>query len=173
MPTLLEKIVNAARVRDVTDLIQTVSNERRIAWKPVGDNDNNLATINLGSDPGAGVIERITNAFDAVLEMEWNQRGQPSHLMSPRSAVAQFFGIRDGKLANVENLEDPDIVSLVERVSVSLRDSERPDRPTVDVRDRGVGLKAEEFAGTILSLNRSRKLRRLFLAGAYGQGGST
>lgn len=173
MPSLLDLILKAARVRDVTDLIQSISEDRRLAWKPVGDNDNNLATINLGSDPGAGVIERITNAFDAVLELEWNQRGQPSHLMSPRSAVAQFFGIRDGKLANVENLEDPDIVALTERVSVSLRDSERPDRPTVDVRDRGVGLKAEEFASTILSLNRSRKLRRLFLAGAYGQGGST
>lgn len=170
---LLESTLGATKVRDVTQLIEGVSEGRRIAWKPVGDNDNNLATINLGSDPAAGVIERITNAFDAVLEMEWNERGQPSNLASPRSAVAQWFGLKDGKLVNIEDTRNPEIQAISKRVIVTLNDSERTDRPTVSIRDSGLGLRAEEFASTILSLNKSRKLRKLFLAGAFGQGGST
>jgi hypothetical protein len=175
MPTssLFERILAATRVRDVTDLIEAISDERRLAWKPVGDNENNLAIINLGSDPAAGVIERITNAFDAILELEWNERGEPSHLMSPRTAVEQWFGIRDGRLANVDDLDDPDIVALSKRVVASIHDSERPDRPTIQIRDFGIGIAAEDFTGSILSLNKSRKLRKLFLAGAFGQGGST
>lgn len=172
-PVLLEHLLDATKVRDVTELLENLSTERRLAWKPVGDNDNNLAIINLGSDPAAGVIERVTNAFDAVLEIEWNERGQPSNLISPRSAVEQWFGIRNGKLVNVDELRDPDIVDISKRIVVSLDDSERPDRPTVSIRDHGVGLKAEDFAASILSLNKSRKLRKLFLAGAFGQGGST
>jgi hypothetical protein len=44
---------------------------------------------------------------------------------------------------------------------------------TVEVRDLGVGLKPEQMAGTILSLNESNKLQKHYLAGTYGQGGSS
>lgn len=172
-PALFSKILAATRVRDITDLLSDFDEHGRIAWKPVGGNDNNLAIINLGSDPAAGVIERITNAFDAILELEWIERGQPAHLMSPRSAVEQWLQIRDGRLATVEDLRDRDIQALAKRITVTLRDSERVDRPTIDIRDAGIGLKAEDFGDSILSLNKSRKLRKLFLAGAFGQGGST
>lgn len=175
MPTsaLLDRVLEATKVHEVTEVIEAIVADRRLAWKPAGDNDNNLAIINLGSDPGAGVIERVTNAFDAVLELEWNERGEPSHLLSPRSAVEQWFGIRDGKLENVADLRSPEITELSKRVMVSIDESERLERPTVSVRDYGTGIKAEDFATTILSLNKSRKLRKLFLAGAFGQGGST
>lgn len=173
MPNLLEDILAASKVRAVTDVITSISDEYRIVWKPVGDNDNNLAIINLGSDPAAGVVERITNAFDAVLELEWLQRGQPAHLMSPRAAVAEWFGIPDGRLANVTDVRAEPFSTLTDRVTVTIRESERTDRPTLDIRDSGIGLRSEEFAGSILSLNKSRKLRKLFLAGAFGQGGST
>lgn len=173
MRILLERLLAVSKVREVTDIIGDISDDHRIAWKPVGDNDNNLAIINLGSDPAAGVVERITNAFDAVLEMEWLQRGQPAHLMSPRAAVAEWFGVPDGRLANVTDVRAESFSALTNRVTVTIRESERADRPTLDVRDTGIGLRAEEFAGSILSLNKSRKLRKLFLAGAFGQGGST
>lgn len=81
--------------------------------------------------------------------------------------------IPEGKLRNVADLRDAKIAALADRVQVTFYDSEREDRPTVDIRDFGIGIKAEEFATTILSLHRSRKLRKLFLAGAFGQGGST
>ncbi len=173
MHPLLQQLLDATKVRDITDVIEAFSREHRVTCRPVGDSENNLATINLGRDPAAGLVERITNAIDAILEREWRARGEPAHLLSPRSAVAQWFGIPEGKLSNIQDTRDPAINTLTERVQVTLRDSERTDRPTVDIRDRGIGIKADEFVSSILSLHGNRKLRKRFLAGAFGQGGST
>jgi len=173
MTSILERLFEATTVRAVTDILATLTKECRIAWRPVGGRENNLATINLGSDPAAGLIERVTNAIDAVLEREWIEQGQPTNIRSPRAAVERWFGISEGKLENVEDLREPKIVGLSSRVKVTLYDSERADRPTVDIRDYGIGLRAEEFASSILSLNENRKLKKFFLAGAFGQGGST
>jgi hypothetical protein len=167
------KLHAATKVREVTDCLAALSEKRALTWRSVGDNENNLATINLGSDPAAGLIERITNGFDAVLELEWMRRGQPTHLTSPRSAVEQWFDIPEGRLCNVVDLREPKFSALADRIQVTFRDSDREDRPTVDIRDTGIGIKGDEFAMTILSLHKSRKLRKLFLAGAFGQGGST
>ena len=142
-------------------------------WRPVGDRENNLATINLGSDPAAGLIERVTNAIDAVLEREWRERGEPSNVSSPRAAVESWFDIEEGRLRNEPNWDSPTMRDLRSRVQVTLRSSESPKRPTLDVRDFGLGLSAGDFSESILSLNASRKLKKFFLAGAFGQGGST
>jgi hypothetical protein len=173
MPSLIGRLLSVTKVREVTDLINDLGEQHRLSWKPVGDNDNNLAIINLGSDPAAGVVERITNAFDAILEFEWAARGEPSNMMSPRAAVRDWFDIQDGRMTNVTDLRSGAIVALTDRVRVTLRDSERADRPTLDVRDFGIGIRGADFSSSILSLNKSRKLRKLFLAGAFGQGGST
>lgn len=173
MPSFLDHVLAATTVHDLTDALRSLAEERRVAWRFVGNSENNLATINLGSDPAAGVVERITNAIDAVLEREWNQQGQPTNVTSPRQAVAQWFGIESGHLSAVADLRDTSIAELSKRVEVTLRESERRDRPTVDVRDYGIGIGAADFERSILSLHGSRKLRKLFLAGAFGQGGST
>jgi len=170
---MFQRVLSATTVRDVIQCIQAVSEVERVAWLPVGGNENNLATINLGSDPAAGVIERVTNAVDAVLEREWIERGEPTGVRSPRGAVEQWFGIREGRLHSVEDLKDPEIVDLSGKVRVTLRDSELNDRPTLDIRDFGVGIPARSFSSSILSLHGTRKLQKLFLAGAFGQGGST
>lgn len=168
---LLSRLLAATKVTAVTDVIGDFAEELSIAWKPVGDNDNNLATINLGSDPAAGVIERITNAIDAVLEQQWLERKQPTHLNSPRKAVEEWFGIPGGRLVNMGELDKRELQAITELVQVTFRDSERSDRPTVDIRDVGTGLLAEEFSTSILGIKGNRKLRKLFLAGAFGQGG--
>jgi hypothetical protein len=173
MSDLFKKILQSLKTADVTNLIEEFQQERRIAWKPVGGRENNLATINVGSDPGAGVIERITNAVDAILELEWIKRGQPTNLRSPRAAVEQWFDIKDGRLESVKDPRSGKISELTDLVLVTLHDSENPDKPTVGVRDFGIGLTAKEFESSVLSLNETRKLKKFFLAGAFGQGGST
>lgn len=170
---MLADLLEAKTVRSIIDVIPTLSAERRIGWRNVGDNENNLATIDLGTDPAAGIIERITNAIDAVLEREWKEQGEPTGVDSPRKAVERWFDIPDGRLVNAEDLRADEIVDLSNRAQVTLHDSERSDRPTVDIRDFGIGIKTEDFDKSILSLHGSRKLRKMFLAGAYGQGGST
>jgi len=173
-PDIARRLLGATTVKALVEVISEIqASGTRVAWKPVGGIDNNLAIINLGSDPAAGVIERITNAVDAVLEREWLENGQPAHLMSPRAAVEKWFGIKDGKLGNLKREQVRKLEDLSSRVQITLRDSDRDDKPTVDIRDRGVGILPEDFGESILSLNKNRKLRKLFLAGAFGQGGST
>ncbi len=169
---MFDQILDATQVQQVTDVITDLSDNYEVAWKPVGGNENNLATINLGSDPAAGVVERITNAIDAVLDREWMERGQPGNILSPRQAVQEWFGIVDGRLTDID-MRDSAIIELSKRVQITLKDSEKDDRPTVDIRDTGIGVRSEDFASSILSLNGSRKLKKMFLAGAFGQGGST
>ncbi len=166
----LKRLLAATRVRDVTALLEAAAGG--VMWRPVGDRENNLATINVGSDPAAGVVERVTNAIDAVLELEWINRGRPDGLRTPRAAGESWFGLPGGRLSGVD-LRSPSVAELCRRVRVTLRDSEQALRPTLDVRDHGVGIRAEDFKTTILSLNESRKLRKLYLSGAFGQGGST
>lgn len=168
----LDEILSSTTVEAVTTLIEKISASKPIRWIPVGGRSNNLATINIGSDPAAGLTERITNAFDAVLEREWLEQGKPGHIQSPRQAVEAWFGIPDGHLDGVD-ARDPKMASLSARVRVALRDSGSGDNPTIDIRDFGVGLLAHEFGNSILGLNESLKLNKFFLAGAYGQGGST
>ena len=173
-PEIARRLLQTTTVKALVEILTEIkSGGTRIAWKPVGGNDNNLAIINLGSDPAAGVIERITNALDAILEQEWIQRGNPAHLTSPRAAVEQWFGIKEGKLGSIKREALRKYDDLAGRVQVTLRDSDREDKPTVDIRDHGIGILPEDFAESILSLNKNRKLRKLFLAGAFGQGGST
>jgi hypothetical protein len=44
--------------------------------------------------------------------------------------------------------------------------------PTVDVVDRGIGIRPQDFPETILSLQSGNKIKKHYLAGAFGQGGA-
>ena len=169
----LKRLLAATRGTEVAEASAAVEAAVPCDWRPVGDNENNLATINLGTDPAIGLIERITNAIDAVLEREWLERGEPRGIRSPRQAVEHWFGVPDGRLGGVVSLREPHVARLSKRVHVTLRDSGNGRRPTVDIRDLGIGIPHGELSDTILSLQRNRKLRKRFLAGEFGQGGST
>lgn len=142
-------------------------------FEPVGGRPNNIATINIGSDPAAGVTERITNAIDAVLEKEWILRNYPADIRTPRKATEDWYGVETGNLATIKDPHDSRLTSLSSLISVTLFDSGNDAKPTVEIRDKGIGLKSEDFSQTILSLNESNKIGKLHLMGAYGQGGST
>lgn len=171
----ISDLLGATKPQEIRDLIDKIKQRlgSDVVWKDVGGRENNLATINMGTDPASALTERLTNAIDAVIDHRWMELNKPTNVSSPREAVEKWFGIEGGHLSNVENLRDEDIKDIRDRVRVTLRDSGVGDQPTVDVRDRGIGIKAENFADSILSLNQSRKLSKFHLAGAFGQGGST
>jgi hypothetical protein len=168
-----KQLFEVTKVSQLTSLINDLADEETIKWRPVGGNDNNLAIIGIGSDPAAGVVERGTNAIDSVLELEWMTRGEPTNITSPRMATEKWFGIKGGKLSNYKTADLKKLDKNAAKVEITLRDSDRDDKPTVDIRDYGIGILPEDFADSILSLNKNRKLRKLFLAGAFGQGGSS
>jgi hypothetical protein len=147
--------------------------KQNIVFEPVGNRKNNLATINIGTDPAAGVTERITNAIDAVLEKEWVEKEEPIDIKSPRRASELWFNIEQGKISKISDSNDERLRSLSPKVKVTLTDSGQKTKPTVEVRDLGIGLEPEQFSKTILDLNGNNKIGKLHLMGAYGQGGST
>lgn len=172
MEGLFEKLIKAHTPSQVIDIIKEIGMSK-IRWENVGNRRNNLATINIGTDPAAGVTERITNAIDAVLEREWINQEKPEGFHTPRRASEEWFKIENGKISTIREAKDKRISTLSDKVKVTLFDSGRDDKPTVEIRDKGIGLEPEDFSKTILELNGSNKIGKLFLMGAFGQGGST
>jgi hypothetical protein len=120
------------------------------------------------------LIERVTNAVDAVIEREALRRlnnrrdGMPS---SPREAAEMWLGIPGGRVANLGDARNRE--PLADQVCVVLLDGSLRRKPNVMIRDLGVGLTPAQIPATILSLSGTNKIDKPYLAGAYGQGGST
>ncbi len=173
MDAIASAFLSAKTVPEVSVAINEVIKRKQDKWLPVGGIDNNLATIGLGSDPAAGVIERVTNALDAVIDRAWMEQGEPPNVFSPRAASEEWFKVPKGRLSEIEKTDLKRFEEIQSKVRVTLHDSGQDALPTIDIRDHGAGLRTEEFADSILGLNKNRKLKKLFLAGAFGQGGST
>ena len=140
-------------------------------WRSLGDRDANAANVEVLSEPGPALVERITNAMDAMLELRHQQEGCPDPgPPSPRQASEAWFGIQGGTLSRAK--DDQSISSLAPNIRVELLDSGQPKRPTVTVTDKGIGQHPADLPRTILSLGESNKIDRHYLCGAYGQGGS-
>ena len=173
MKEIFQQLLNATTAKEVTDILEILTDDYDINWRAVGDRQNNQSTINMGTDPAAGLVERITNSIDSILDLKWHQEGQPKDIDSPRMAAQKWFDLTEGKLRNIKDASNKKIQDLARQTIITLKDSEREDFPTVEIRDFGTGIKGDEFGKTILSLNDNNKIDKLHQLGAYGQGGST
>ena len=172
MKEIFKSLLAAHKPEQVREVIMIIG-KAKYRFEPVGNRKNNLATINIGTDPAAGVTERITNAIDAVLEKEWIDQEEPTDIKTPRRASELWFNIEQGKISKISDSNDERLRSLSPKVKVTLTDSGQKTKPTVEIRDLGIGLEPEQFSKTILDLNGNNKIGKLHLMGAYGQGGST
>lgn len=142
-------------------------------WRPLGDRLANASNVELITEPGPPVVERITNGIDAMLELHYQladcpEPGPPS----PRAAAEQWFGIQGGTLSAIR--EDRTVISkLAPNVRVDVYDSGESKRPTITIQDTGIGQHPTDLPDTILSLGASNKIGKQYLCGAYGQGGSS
>jgi hypothetical protein len=143
-----------------------------LCWKAFGDNPSNESTVGLGTKPGKSLTERITNAIDALLELRASPASQSGIALpsSARRAAEEWFGrtITGPEQGLFRGMP----VATDRRISVTLLNSGDEQAPTIDVIDDGVGLSPEEFPSTILSLQHGNKIRKRYLIGAFGQGGS-
>lgn len=123
---------------------------------PVGGNYNNNSTAGMLTKPDKGLIEKITNGIDAVLE----KQKEIQKLANPKTAEEIILGMT-GSRANL--------------VNVIVADSGIKSRPTIDVIDKGTGIPANKFVSTILSLQNGNKttIDKSYLIGTFGQGGTT
>lgn len=178
MPQEQEFLTELVQARDLMSALKAVRELERhflYSWRPVGDNEANYGLINIGSDPGSALIERVTNAIDGVIEREalrqLGRKGRRAVPASPREAVDLWFRVPGGRVANLLDVSKRQ--PLADNVVVTLLDGDQKRRPCVMIRDRGVGLTPTQIPNTILSLSGTNKIDKPYLAGAYGQGGST
>ncbi|GJM25044.1 MAG: hypothetical protein DHS20C16_14590 [Phycisphaerae bacterium] len=141
-------------------------------WVAYGESESNEASIGLSTNAGRSLTERITNGIDALLESAHaeSRNGTPR---TPSDAAELWFG-RDpsGPQSGLYSGEDKE-GNLSRSLSVVLADSGVSEAPTVDVIDRGIGLSPEMMPGTILSLQEGNKVKKPYLMGTFGQGGSS
>lgn len=135
----------------------------------LGDEETNWSTISSPADPTSLLFERVTNMIDAALELEAERRGLFG-CASPAEAAHAFFSVpREG----LGGMDDPARAKLAPQALVQVLDSDDPvRRPTIAFRDRGIGVTPAGAPDTILSLHRSNKLRKPWLHGIFGKGGS-
>ncbi len=145
-------------------------------WKFLGGNCSNGSNVSMLKNGEKGLVERLTNAIDAVIQKEKDTHNIASANSSSviiKSAFPKYYqnncDIIAGKGTKL-NVKD-----ALDKVILVVNDGSRSNKPTFDIIDKGTGLSAEEFPTTILSINHGNKLSREkgYLIGAFGQGGST
>lgn len=142
----------------------------KLKWIPVGDRENNRGTIDVSADPGRSVVERLTNAIDAVLEDEHLRHDARPVCHSPKEAATAWLNVPQGGLSEMTPTQRR---TLAQRISIQVLSGDGRESRIVEVQDLGIGLTPEQMPKTILSLNESNKISKHYLAGAYGQGGSS
>lgn len=165
-------LISSRETGQVVESLETFvnSNRERIQWSPIGGKENNRGPIEISADPGRSLVERLTNGIDAVLESEYERHHGTPECRSPRQAGITWLGIPERGLFEMTPAERQ---IIARRVTIKISAGDGREGRVVDIRDLGTGIPPEEMANTILSLNESNKIRKHYLAGTYGQGGSS
>lgn len=125
-------------------------------WKIYGDNENNYGTIsNQQSTPEGAMVEKIVNSIDALLLRECKRNGiNPESSLAPKSLKEAVEKYKD-KL----NYTDLHIYATGEK-----------ENPNYIIADLGEGQSPSNFENTLLSLNKSNKLKIPFVQGKFNMG---
>lgn len=169
---LLSALLSATTVEDVERCISAFesANPTTFGWTAFGGRLNNRGTIEAASDAGRSLIERLTNGVDALLEREHAKHASQRPCNSPKEAAQAWFGV---PIDGLQALDSTKRRAISQDITITLLPGESKSSRTIEVRDKGIGVEPERLAGTILSLNESNKIQKRYLAGAYGQGGSS
>ncbi|MCY3864015.1 MAG: hypothetical protein OXG68_01105 [Chloroflexi bacterium] len=138
-------------------------------WRPLGGNSDFFGVVeNQQSSPVAALVEKLTNAIDAVLMRRCYEEGiDPKSADAPESveeAVHRFFpkhsywDLRDPRNEQARSIQ-------------VLADGTRSNTSIV-VYDDGEGQHPEKFEETFLSLLQGNKRKIPFVQGRYNMGGT-
>lgn len=167
----LDSLMTATKVEGVRAALVEVRADPSAKVVPFGRRENNRGAIEVATDPARSLIERVTNAHDALLEHEHSlHKGLPVCL-SPREAADAWLKVP--MKGGLSALTPKERQNLAEDTVLSLDAGEGWQSRILTVVDRGSGIAPEDMEGTILSLNESNKIQKHYLAGTYGQGGSS
>lgn len=169
---LLKALLSAATLEDVRTSLDAFveAHSEEVQWRPVGDRRNNSGTIQVAGDPARALLERVTNAMDAVIERAHIEHNGLPKCSSPREAVQAWFNVPSQGLHGLSAVQRRKLAQS--SVVLTLLPGDGRGKRIVEVADYGTGLTAPQIPNTILSLNADNKIDKLYLAGAFGQGGS-
>jgi hypothetical protein len=168
----LTRLQTATAASEVDEAIAKfeAANGASLAWVPLGGRQNNRGNVEISTDPGRALVERITNGIDALLEAEHAHHNGLPQCRTPREAAAAWLNVPGTGLSG---MTPADRRRLAQSVTIRLLPGDTKSARILEVRDFGIGLSADLMPHTILSLNESNKMQKHYLAGAYGQGGSS
>lgn len=167
---LLRVLLKVEKVAEACAALNDFIASNEVTWAPVGGRPNNSGIIQVAGDPARALVERITNAIDAVIEREHHKHQGRPECESPKDAATAWLGVPHEGLHKLSPVQARHIAE--ESVRLLLLEGDGRTKRTVEIADHGIGVKPEEMARTILSLNEGNKLKKFYLAGAFGQGGS-
>lgn len=150
-------------------------------WRYYGDRETNFNSAgNQQAKPDSALVEKIINSVDARLMNECLVRAiDPAGNAAPRSireAVAMFF--EEPATANKPHAGQMKYWSPTKRteiargITLAATGAKPPGKPCFSIADVGEGQTPEKFPDTLLSLDKSNKLRIPFVQGKFNMGGT-
>lgn len=180
---LFLKLLHADAEDEVIDILTAAGFwANRSRWRLFGDNENNYSTIgNQQAKPEAALVEKAVNSVDAKLMLECLQKGiKPDGPKAPKSireAVAVFFENNlnpenplAGKISSWTNKQRLEVAEGITFAATGAR--AQTGNPSFTICDNGEGQTPERMPDTLLSINRSNKLRIPFVQGKFNMGGT-
>lgn len=165
------QLLQAQSEDEVTEIIRTnPSVFEQENWLPIDDRPDNFGLVEAqGRNPEKALIEKITNAIDAVLIKECKERQiQPESDQAPRTikeALELFFNIEDGDLSSLSKDKRDQLASLIYVVAENLEDR----HANFYILDKGEGQNPNNFKKTFLKFG-GNKAKTYFVHGRFGTG---
>lgn len=153
-------------------------------WRHYGDFENNFSTINNQMERSdAALVEKIVNSIDAKLISACLERkiSPEDHELAPKSineAVCRFFSgdscENSTKMGYISNWTRQMRSEVAQGITVSATGNlgAKGISPCFTISDDGEGQMPRDFPETLLSLNKSIKLKVPFVQGKFNMGGS-
>ncbi|RFU63690.1 hypothetical protein D0469_19380 [Peribacillus saganii] len=142
-------------------------------WRYLGDTENNYSSIgNQQSHPVSSIVEKVVNAFDAILMNAGREMAIDLYnILDPaktKENILKYIQESNSTASDIKKVKE-DISRLV---AISLTGGKHPDNPNVTIADRGEGQTPDSLPDTILSLGKSNKIRIPIVQGKHNMGGS-
>jgi len=174
-------LMKADREEEVIQLLKDAGYwDNTAAWRYYGDRETNYNTIgNQQSRPEAALVEKLVNSVDARLMNECFARGidpeGPSAPRTIREAVAQFFEENPdsptaGLVREWLDSKRTEVARGITLAATGAKPSEGD--PCFTIADCGEGQTPEMMPHTLLSLDKTNKLRIPFVQGKFNMGGT-
>jgi hypothetical protein len=143
-------------------------------WKYLGNTRNNQSIVlNQQSSPAAALVEKCTNAIDAILLKHCKAQGIPPRGPSAPSTMSKATELFFGELLDKDTVE----IRKIAEENIVLYATGTKVRPCISLYDAGEGQLAENFAATFCSLisgndDGSYKGAIPFVQGRFNMGGT-